>query len=482
MKGKLFILIHLACWSAFSPLLSAQTPCDCQSAYRSLLEKIEEDYIGFALQRKELEERYGLWKEEFNEKIEHTGEESCVSVLQDFLRFFEDGHLFALELPKPPAEEIEKSKARVRGQRFDLERVTGYLAAKREFLETLEGLWTDGQSRFAILQNPRPKWDFQYVAVILTSQDQEKAGEIKFGVNFANDRYEGIYYTDSYVPRYTSVEPAKGDSLLNIWGGILWKRLSFSDKTSLAQAPMSDPNLPTVERLGDQTTLLTLPSFLLDKKDFDQVLQAESEALRQTVYLIIDIRGNTGGNGIYFDLLRLYAEKPLISRVGWALASEDNIAYFQRFAGGGAEDPYQPVVKEMQANMGKVVKGPRFAPTEFKTIPSRIQKVAILTDGANMSAAETFVLFSKAISNKVVTIGRNTAGVVDYNNVNIIRLTCEARGIYLGYPTFTLNDRIPEDGYNKTGIRPDVVTSKQSTDLIRFAADYLRNPGRARRE
>ena len=91
-----------------------------------------------------------------------------------------------------------------------------------------------------------------------------------------------------------------------------------------------------------------------------------------------------------------------------------------------------------------------------------------------MSAAETFILHSKKVSDKVVTVGQNTKGVVDYNNINMIKISCDPMGIYFGYPMYTRHDRIPNDGFNKEGIAPDVRSEKKGEALIQFAREYLK--------
>lgn len=90
-----------------------------------------------------------------------------------------------------------------------------------------------------------------------------------------------------------------------------------------------------------------------------------------------------------------------------------------------------------------------------------------------MNAAETFVLYSKEVSNRVVTMGDNTGGVVDYNNVNLIKLNCEKHEVHLGYPTYTLHDKVVEYGYNKNGIPPDIRIDKTVSDKISFVLEYL---------
>ena len=97
-----------------------------------------------------------------------------------------------------------------------------------------------------------------------------------------------------------------------------------------------------------------------------------------------------------------------------------------------------------------------------------------MTNEDNKSAAETFILHSKRASDQVITIGQNTAGVVDYNNINMVRISCEESGIYFGYPMYTYHDRIPEDGYNQTGIPPDIHTDKTGRELIEYTLNYLK--------
>lgn len=91
-----------------------------------------------------------------------------------------------------------------------------------------------------------------------------------------------------------------------------------------------------------------------------------------------------------------------------------------------------------------------------------------------MSAAEAFILQSKQASDKVITIGRNTRGVIDYQSINMVKLGCESRGIHFGYPTSTSNKEIPRNGYNQSGIKPDILSESVSTELIAFALQQLK--------
>ncbi len=451
-----------------------QEACDCQEVFEQVVLKIEENYIAYHLKKENIQQDYEALISQYEKESSKTSNEGCTKLIQSFLRFFEDGHLFVSQFPKLEEEQIAKHKEKLQHIKYDIEKVYAYLLDSKNDLSPVEGLWTDGASKFAIIKNSKKEWTFEYVAIIIEAPEQEKIGELKIGWNEENQLMEGTYFSNKYTPRYTALFAHNEFTLLSIWGGILWGKIDFMDQNSLRNAVPFDPKLPKIQSLNEETVLLSVPSFLLEKKVFDEVLDLNKKLLSSSKNLIVDIRGNSGGNGIYFNLLSYYADKPLQSKIGKALASKDNISYFERFASRGKNNPYAPVVEDMKKNMGKIVKGPRFYTRNVKRTSSRLEKIIILTNDANMSAAETFILHSKRISDKVLTIGQNTNGVVDYNNINMIKISCDPLGIYFGYPMYTYHERIPKDGYNENGIAPDIHSEKKGEDLIQFALEYLK--------
>lgn len=468
IKNGLYLLLFLL----YNQSVLAQTSCNCNSLFNEVLTKIEANYIGYALTKNSIEKEYQAHIQKYDSITKNTKEEDCAKSLQAFLRFFKDGHLFVSEYPNFSQQELATNKSKIKNSLFDVSAIKTYLIQNKENLANIEGLWTDGVSKFSIVKNQKKDLPFDYAAIITSSPDKQKEGEIKFTLNNEEGRFEGTYFSDSYSSRYISVKAYKNNSLLSIWGGLLWGRIANSDSASIDNATLFNPSLPKVEAIDTTTTLISLPTFLIDKQVLDNVLMSNFDLITSSRNVIIDIRGNTGGNGIYMDLISLYADKPLKSDIGKALASEDNIAYFKKFSNSNPENPYAPVVDDMLSSPGEIVKGPRFSDRQLSKIPSKVEHIAILTDEGNMSAAETFVLFSKAISDKVITIGTNTGGVVDYNNINMIKLGCGKFGTHLGYPTYTLHSRIPDDGYNSTGIKPDVYYRNE--DAIMFATQYLK--------
>lgn len=456
-----FLLFTLAILG--NTLIAQANTCTCAENFDRLTEKLEANYIAYHLTKAEITTAYEARKKQYKPLSTQTPLPDCAKLLQQFLVFFKDGHLFVSEIPKLPETALAQTKAEIKARKVALSQVSPGNNVN------IEGYWTDGASKFAIVKNKNPQIRYSHVSVIIAAQDSTKVGEVKLAVSLANGVWEGVYYTNAYAPRYVKITPYKDNTILSIWGGITWGKLADERTT------MYDPTLPSVQKVDEQTLLLTIPSFLIEKKDFDQFLMTHFKDLTEAEYLIIDIRGNTGGNGIYFDLLSLYYEKPALSGRGFAVSSADNLNYFKKFASTRSNDPYRPVVEAMEAEQGKIVPGPMFSPLELKPLASMLKKVVILTDRGNMSAAETFVLYSKGISSKVITMGENTGGVVDYNNINMVSLGCETQGIYFGYPTYSLNETVHlGKGYNKTGIVPDVLIGKKAKDKVGFVIAHLK--------
>ncbi|TAF67277.1 MAG: hypothetical protein EAZ55_02865 [Cytophagales bacterium] len=457
---KKTLILSILYLSIFSLTKAQNEACQCVQVFEQMTQKIEKNYIAYHLNKSEIEEAYKTQKSEFHKKSTETTMEQCTALLQDFLRFFQDKHVFAVAFPKPTEEELNTTKILLQN---NLIKDVGTVTAK-----DIEGYWTDGSSKYAILPNPNENIKFSHVAIIIEHQDAAKIGEIKLGVSLNQQQeWVGKYYPNNYAERYTQIKTYKEGKLLNIWGGIIWARLD--DKNTAIFSPIK----PTLKNLNEKTVLIDLPSFLIEKKDFDDFLKTNENSIAEASYLIIDLRGNTGGNGIYYNLFSFFAEKSLKSPQGLAIASDDNIAYFTKFANlNQANDPHTVVVNNMKTNNGQIVKGPIYPDFMPKIRKSNIQKVVIWTDKGCMSAAEAFILQAKGLSTKVTTIGNATGGVIDYNNVNSIPISCERYGIYFGYPTYSMHENVKTQGYNKTGIIPDIII-ETNVDYTNFTLEFL---------
>lgn len=440
--------------------------CDCAVAFHDMVTKLEHNYIGLKqLQINGKGEEYHHRKEAFAKKAVDVPPRDCAPFLDEFLCYFNDGHLHVIERPAYRATELEAFKNELKKSGLTKAQLEQRIAdAKPKNSKDITGTWTDGVSAFIVL-----KTDDAYRAYITeTTKEGIETGELKAIFKPADTGFTGTYFSYGYSPVYIRGDIYKDGQLL-VAGSVFWKRIDPS--FNLSAAKISDFKQPTLDILDPKTTLLTIPSFNYDFSSFHEFIEKNKLLISSSRNLIIDIRGNRGGNGIYFPLIELFATSNMHGSQGLVLASEDNQAYFERQA-TYAKKVYKPVVERMEEHMGEVVDGPFYPEKKFKIRDNLIQRVAILTDDACASAAESFIIHSKRSSSKVTTFGSPTAGMIDYTSVNSLPLSSGKQNIYLVYPTSTLHKFIPRHGFNETGILPDVAIGNEVKNKVDFIVRF----------
>jgi len=446
--------------------------CNCQKVFDELIWKVESNYIGLELMRRKGDLKdYDARIKEYRLKSAHVLPKNCAEFLDQFLNYFNDGHLHVLERPDYTESELKQFRDSIKAAKLDHHQLMqqALFMKRREGAERedcITGTWTDGVSTFVIIEE-----NSAYKAYILeTTKEGVSAGELKAILRPEDNKLLCKYYSYSYSPVYIRGNIYK-DGQMFVAGHVFWQRVSPAYR--LRENAIVDLKNTTMEILNPSTTLVTIPSFNMAYKDFDEFVKMHESQINNSKNLIIDIRGNRGGNGIYFPLIELYAEQNKPSSQGLVLASEDNLNYFERQS-KNSRGIYRPVAKRLKGRFGEIVDGPLYPEKKFKAHRNSIKNVAILTDHGSASAAESFVLHSKSVNDNVRTFGSSTAGMIDYTSVNIISLESGSQNIYLAYPTSTLHKEIPEKGYNANGIIPDNPIVNNIQDKVGFIVDYYR--------
>lgn len=467
------LLLVLAMFFSFCThsLLAQSEDCNCVEVFEEVVLSVDENYLALRLDGTGIDKKtYQNRVEESRKSMGSVDPEQCVATIQEFLNFFDDKHLFVFEQPKYTEAELESAKTAIKAEIKPpveiINQVNNYSGR-----EKLVGFYWDGNSILAI-QAIDNKLEAR---IIKSSKESASPGELKATFKATPNGYSATYYAYNYSARYLEGGLYKQDSLLSLSGGICWQKIGRNELES-AFDNFADPSLPTFKDLGNGTTLFSIPSFSADYQKFMTVIRENAPLLKKTEHLIFDIRGNTGGNAVYFAFISAYAKQNLRSSQGRLLASAPTLTYFERLAKNTPEI-YQPVVDRIKGNMGQVVDGPAYPEREYKASEDfHINRIAILTDHGCMSASESFIIHSKAVNPEVQTFGKATAGVIDYTSVNAIPLASGgSRNIYFGYPTSSLHKDIPKNGFNKTGILPDVAIPNQVEDPIQFIVDYWNN-------
>jgi len=469
------------------------TKCNCDVVFNSLISKVEDNYVGYHLAvRGKRDAEYKRYAEEFRQRALNSSPENCVFVLQDFVRFFRDGHMFINESPRLSDEDaarLVRTAEQITRREDD---IRSYLDANSKDLDPIEGIWYAKEGyRIGIIRDYKAnRRDF--VAIMLSSGvERWTPGQVKAEFRKLRDgSYSVVFYSGRHYPLHPAVYLRGQEGGAAIRRGILlhmppitWGKAYPLKPDEQGVLDPADPRRPTIRSLGESTMVVSVPSH---SPEYAPILNELVERFRERILsaenLIIDIRGDEGGSSWMTRALMPFIVtkskrpgrpdgKPVV------VSSSDNIAYFEQMTSQGWVPKH--LVERMKENLGKVIPfdDPESTdsakePTANDTATPRPRNVAILMDGAVVSAGEAFV--PEAMKNEKVTLfGKHTGGCIDYQNVTIVGVRgCPSLGINLGYPILAASDHLPVGGVNPTGIAPDVSIGRVVRDPIRFIINY----------
>jgi hypothetical protein len=231
-----------------------------------------------------------------------------------------------------------------------------------------------------------------------------------------------------------------------------------------------------ITSVDSDTLMLRIPTCALSLVEpMNKLLAAHEETLAANRFLIIDLRRNGGGTDyIFFGLIPLLYTNP-ITRIGadfWA--SRENTAYLRAGVDScglpeEVRNAYDRVLDRMEANPDSMVPGLPDQTIVFGEVLPRPERIGILTDKVCASATEEFLLLAKQ-SKKVLLIGENTAGCLDYANQRDIDLPTGQHMLRL---PMSRSRRLPDNPIDRTGIVPDVRLPDAEIDAVTFARSYL---------
>jgi len=240
----------------------------------------------------------------------------------------------------------------------------------------------------------------------------------------------------------------------------------------------------TFKKIDSTTLLLRIPSFSWQSKEIiDSLVKTNLKLITSTPILIIDVRGNGGGNDYSFQsLLPLIFTKPYESKgVAWR-SSEGNIKYFEDAVKKGeirkgGEEETKILIEEMKKHPDSFVTVHKPETVIEDTSYKMPIRVGVIINDYCASSCEQFILSAKN-SSKTTVFGTNTMGVLDYSNS--IPVPMPSKNVQLRYP-MTRSNRLPEFPIDNIGIAPDVrITLPDNLDIkgqvdewVIFVKEYL---------
>lgn len=245
-------------------------------------------------------------------------------------------------------------------------------------------------------------------------------------------------------------------------------------------------NLVTTQKLSEQTTLITIPTFDLSvQNQLEKIIQDNQNQVLDARYLILDLRKNSGG----FDT----SVQPLYPLLGAAeywfempqiYASTDNIQSWKETAktlpDGEIKVEFNRMIGKLESNKNSWVgmkkqKEEKYviAHSDVKATP---QKVVILSDEECGSSCEMFILTARQNPN-VLVMGRNTYGALDASNIRTIKTPSQQFTLY--YATTFIHRRIGQQ-IDDIGIPPHIRLAKPQNPTeydaeVKLAQHYLEN-------
>lgn len=476
--------------------VKANSDCSCFTILSQTISKIETNYLGYHIEFKNKREtEYKKIIERIKTKAQTSSAEDCIFLLQEYLKFFRDGHLFISENPILSEEEIKQLTANAEKISLSEQEIRKYLDKNAFRLDPIEGIWYDSEgTRVGIIRDVKPgRRDF--VAIMLSEKiERWSSGQVKAEFSKLPDgSYNVILYNSRHFPLHLSSYQRGQTGGAGIRRRVLlhlppltWGKVYPFDSNQDSQIHSVNPRHPLIYFPNQFTAVISIPSHSPEYAEaFKELIEKNSPRILQSETLIIDLRGDEGGSSWVTNPLLPFLEtiekRPIkykLETQNVVLSSQDNIKYFEQIERDGWLP--QKLIERMRKDVGKII---QFSDSSNQTSsidnkqtkPTQLPRnVAILMDKAVISAGEAFIL--EAMQNKKVRLfGENTGGVIDYQNVSMIRLNgCGSTEYYLGYPMIAISNLLPKGGINTKGIQPDVKIGKTVKNWVQFVIEYYK--------
>jgi len=438
---------------AVSVRVKSQT-CDCEKEFLHVKNVIEQNFSGFPDRLKSLSK--AAYKKKTDQLLQLThnkfASDNCILIISQYLDLFKSHHLgFS------PIFDALKIDTNFVKQRPLFQIKDDQLAALKQST-SWEGIYIfihDSSYKVAVIKDPTPLHD--YVGVIIESKlPTWKKGMIKFEGKLANDSLlKGLLYMRNHRPKLEGFGLHDNNEMI---GGD-WRREGTFKKEKKQSAPVTTYTSPVDARsLSQKTFYIKIESFEPDFKPvIDSMLKANKRLLDSIPNLVLDLRYNGGGSdNLWAPLVPYFYTNPIkyvgvdilstpTTISGWKKYLED-----ENMSKESIDDIKDKITKMENAkgqwvNMGDDQIDSSMRPKAYP------KKIVMLINKWCGSSTEELLLAARQ-SSKVILMGENTIGNLDYSNVVETPFSCFPYTLH--YATTRSRRLNSNQGIDNIGIAP----------------------------
>jgi hypothetical protein len=402
--------------------------------------------------------------------------------MRDYLSYFRTSHLHLNPITTELSTELKPTSSGKEVYKIDEIKFQKRLEKLR--FARFEGIWSDGTSEIVV-----SKSNFGYIGTTMkTDLVNWNKYDVRFSFFDSSGVYIGHYFKEDFTKQKIDNVELLGKNTLIINGRVLFRVFpEYTDnEATLSYLESLYAQEPFIKSINENTLLLRIPSFggwnsnegnLITQK-LEILLKKFHNQIISTPNLIIDICNNGGGTDYAWQVLLPYLYTNPIKTTGVNFLSTDlNNERMFRFSQDSSFNKSEREIltgyyQKLNSNVGQWVNldSTNINVDTYDTIYKYPQRVGIIINGGNASAAEQFLLAAKQ-SQKVKLFGEATQGCLDFSNMNEVNSPCD--NFTLGY-AISKSLRLPEEPVDGLGIQPDIlINSNVSLDnWVDFACKY----------
>ncbi|MDW3194627.1 MAG: S41 family peptidase [Cytophagales bacterium] len=444
----------------FSLVASAQSECGCEQELDFVISYYEKNLASFSDNvNDENRTDYELFKEDLRKEARTvTYKADCFRVLTYYVEFFKDNHA-SIRMRSEAIDESDEAavSAFLASDLYQRREVYELTEADLEQypIENIRGIYRIGDVyEIAIIPNKTPFRD--YIGVILSSSSKLwKRGQIKLEIKQLGDNhYQAFSYLRNHSLRFSGRYKLKNGIL-----GDSWVKSTKTDEHNYAT---NEDRSFHFKMLNDSIAYLRIPSFSGGYgARIDSLYQVADETIRQTPYLIVDVRDNGGGsdNNVSPLLPYIYTNPIKGDRVE-LLVTEDNLNLWKSWQAEWQADDlnYGPeqvewisheVARMERAKPGTWIIRSKGGSTKTKDVAKHPKSVAIIQNQYCASSCETLLFWAKE-SSRTILVGENSGGYVGYGENGGLNTPCYDFSL-----TCTMTRYEKQRKYEAEGVAPD---------------------------